>query len=192
MLFIVAIVLGLVAGLLMKGKLSNLLDIKFEKTWIIVTACAIQIFARVMGLRGFEFAAKYSLVIQGVVFLMIFIGFWFNRHYFGIWWIGAGCFMNVLVMMANGGKMPVSYDAAVRSNMGKNLLEALKSGADGRHIALDANTKLGFLGDIILLPKFLNYWIGVSSIGDMVVALGAFFIVMEAVRGIKKVVNKTI
>jgi hypothetical protein len=40
MLYLVAIVLGVLLGIVFKGKLSNLLNIRLEKVWIVILVCS--------------------------------------------------------------------------------------------------------------------------------------------------------
>ena len=184
MLYIAAIILGIAIGIMAKGKAANLLELNFEKVWLIMIAFVIQIFTQIMGNRGFTFAAKYSFVIQAVVFCMLLAGFWFNRRYLGIWVIGAGCGLNALVMMLNGGKMPVSYEMVVKAGL-TGMVDALKAGADGKHIIISQSTRLAFLSDIIHLPKFIDFGMQIVSIGDLIVLVGLFLLVVGAVAGKK-------
>ena len=78
--------------------------------------------------------------------------------------IAVGTGLNVVVIALNGG-MPV--DAAVARDA-----DALAFASDRLHIALTADTRLPFLADIIPLRIFRN----VYSLGDLVIAAGAFWL----------------
>jgi len=125
MLYLIAVLLGVLLGIAAKGKLSNVLYIKLEKIWIIILAFAIQTGLRVLAMRGFEIGVMPATAIQGMTFCVLLLGFWFNRRYIGMCIVGAGCFMNGLVMTLNGGLMPVSQDALKEAEM-TDLLNILQ------------------------------------------------------------------
>lgn len=182
MLYLVAIALGALLGIVFKGKLSNLLNIKFEKIWIVILAFVIQTLLRVLTLNGLEIASKYGFIIQCAAYGLLLVGFWFNRHYAGMCIIGLGCFSNALVMALNGGKMPVSVEALAKVQM-TDMQDILQSGMDGKHVILDEATRLYFLADIINLPPVLGALMPVVSIGDLIIAAGIFILAFCGVRG---------
>lgn len=182
MLYILAMCLGLVTGLLLKGKISNLADIKISKVWLVLLAFAIQTFARIMGARGSRLAIDNTFIIQLIVFFMLAAGFWFNRQYAGMLISGTGYLMNALVIMVNGGKMPVSADVIAKTKI-SHFADVIKSGADIKHVIMNESTKLGFLADKIRVPGFLGTMMQVVSIGDIIIILGIFILTVEFVRG---------
>ena len=182
MLYIIAIALGVLVGLLKKGSMSNLLSIKIEKAWLILASFLIQFLAQVLSVNGFEFTVRYSLAVQGIAFALLLTGLCFNRKYAGMLVIGGGCVLNVLVMMLNGGKMPVSRDVLVNAGLNQ-ALELFATGGDGRHILADQSTKLLILGDIMSPPGILSIMMKIVSIGDIIVVIGLFLLVFEATAG---------
>lgn len=168
MLYILAVILGLIAGTVSKGKLSNIKNIRINKAWLIIMAYLIQILAQVTAIRGIDFAVRYSVIVEAVVFGMLLIALWFNRHYAGMILIAAGSILNIVVMMCNGGKMPVNASAI-------NI-------SDGKHILADKFTRLPFLGDIISPPGVLGYANSVVSVGDLVVILGLAVLIFELMK----------
>lgn len=184
MLYLIAVLLGVLLGIAAKGKLSNLLNIKFKKIWIIILAFIIQAGLRVLAIKGFDIGEMSGALIQGTVYSVLLIGFWFNRHYIGMCIMGTGCFLNGLVMTLNGGLMPVSQDALKKAEM-TDLLNILQKGMDGKHIISGDNTRLSFLSDVINLPSFLGMGMRIVSIGDLVIAAGIFIFVLSAVKGKK-------
>lgn len=185
MLYIIAVVFGIAAGILAGGKMSNIFDIQFKKTWIIIFAFVIQIGAQALHSRGVEFIAENILIITGLAHCILLIVFWFNRYYLGILVIGAGSILNGVVMMLNGGRMPVSYDILKAANLNE-AIDALNKGVDIRHTMIDQTTRMTFLADVIHPPGFLNFYMKVVSIGDLVVILGLSLLIFEAVYGKKK------
>ncbi|HHV29740.1 MAG TPA: DUF5317 domain-containing protein [Clostridium sp.] len=181
MLYLTVIVLAFVLALTvqgLKGKFCGFPDIKLRKTWLAVVAFALQTITRLLGIRGVESAVKYSFIIQALVFALLLVCLWSNREYVGLWFIGLGAFMNGLVMLINGGRMPVSLEAMQKAGI-KEVTDMILSGADNKHAVISSTTKLKFLADVIYLPGFIGRGMGVVSIGDLVVALGLFLFIYE-------------
>jgi len=182
MVYILSITLGIVVGIILKGKVSNILNLKFEKVWIILLAFMIQVTAQILGYRGFDVITGNIFLIQACVFCLLFLGFWFNRQYLGILVIGAGGFLNAVVMMLNGGKMPVSLDVLASANL-TEAIDMLKSGLDNKHAIINESTRLGFMADTIFIPGFPGLLMRIVSIGDLIVIAGFFLLLVEVVSG---------
>jgi hypothetical protein len=115
--------------------------------------------------------------VNGYLFMVFYavgmIVLWLNRNEKGFWFILAGVFLNFLVMLVNGGKMPVSLEAAV-SALDPVYAQILQSGTVvSKHILLTDSTHLSFLGDIIpVSPPYPRAQ--VLSIGDIIMNFGIF------------------
>jgi hypothetical protein len=79
----------------------------------------------------------------------------------------AGVALNLLVIVANGGYMPVSLDALAQTGQ----LDDLARRAFRRDVPIDDNTRLAWLADVLPDPSWLPHPV-VSSVGDRVLALG--------------------
>lgn len=77
-------------------------------------------------------------------------------------------------MVVNGGRMPVSAEAALV--LDPQYIELLKEGLYAKHALLDESTRLAFLGDIIPVtdpyPRSQ-----VISIGDVIMNIGIFLFI---------------
>ncbi len=101
-----------------------------------------------------------------------------NHRLPGLKFIGAGLLMNLLVIAANGGYMPVHLDSIQAAGFG-DVMEILARGETyEKSIVLDERTRLGFLADVFAVPKPLPLS-GVFSPGDVVVSLGVFWFFQE-------------
>lgn len=180
MLYIMAILLGIVVGIIFKGRISNILNLEFEKAWIIIIAFLIQAAAQFLSFRGFTIINGYILIIQGLVIILLLTGFWYNRKYLGIVIISLGFILNALVMMTNGGKMPVSYEI-LKSFDQQGMIDLLAAGRDSKHVVIDESTRLSFLSDVIYIPYIFGYMMRLASIGDLVIVAGVFIFVTEVV-----------
>lgn len=102
-----------------------------------------------------------------------------NRHLKSLYLVLLGLFLNTLVILANGGHMPVSLDALKRAGVA-GWEEILRNRADAVHTLLDEKTRLPFLGDVIALPPLGK----AVSLGDLFILAGIASVVVEgALRG---------
>jgi hypothetical protein len=92
-----------------------------------------------------------------------------NRTMPGAWLIGVGAMLNSIVTFVNGG-MPVDPGALTLSGKAPP--------SDGLHVILGPDTRLSFLADVLLIPVINNIY----SIGDVVLAIGGFWMVLRLVR----------
>lgn len=173
------IILGLIVGFFRGGLRHGLLqfsNIRLKAGWIfplllVFQFCMYYIQERsstIAAASGYIFTAVY---VVGLIFL------WLNRHNKGFWLIMTGVFLNFLVMLVNGGRMPVSFEAA--SVLDPIYLEMLQSSdVVTKHYLLDASTRLPFLGDIIPLSSPYPRTQAIS-IGDVVMNLGIFIYIVQ-------------
>ncbi len=115
----------------------------------------------------------FILLSYGLIFAFLFL----NRHLkktaaaFGL-----GSLCNLLVISLNGFRMPVAQ--SVTAHLSAKKLEQLLSLQIPMYRAADAHTLLPWLGDVIPLPLLG----GMASIGDVLLGVGAFFLVIALMR----------
>lgn len=119
-------------------------------------------------------AAALALPVSLVVFL-IFV--WVNRRIPGMPVVLVGLVLNLLVITANGGWMPVSPATAGQLPGGASPSEATPGIRVGdKDILLrPEDTRLELLADRFLLPGWLGYR-AAYSLGDVFAAAGAFWL----------------
>ncbi|MDF9840934.1 MULTISPECIES: DUF5317 domain-containing protein [unclassified Paenibacillus] len=173
------IIIGLIVGLFRGGLKHGLVqfsNIRLKSGWIFPLLLVFQFFMFYIQERSSTVAAA-SGYIYIAVYVVGLIFLWLNRHNKGFWLIMIGVFLNFLVMLVNGGRMPVSYEAA--SVLDPIYLEMLRSGdAVTKHYLLDASTRLAFLGDIIPLSSPYPRTQAIS-IGDVVMNFGIFLFIVN-------------
>lgn len=109
-----------------------------------------------------------------LVLLLVGYGLYQNRHLKSLHLVLLGLFLNTLVILANGGHMPVSPETLRRAGLG-GWEAILKNRSDAVHSLLDETTRLPFLGDVIPLPAFRK----AVSPGDLFILLGIAGVVVE-------------
>ncbi|KIY20590.1 MULTISPECIES: DUF5317 domain-containing protein [Mesobacillus] len=167
------IILSFVIALFRKGSLRGLSDLQLKAGWIFPLLLIVQL-AVYYYQNDYEVLGQASGIIYMVVYILGLIFLFINRQHQGFIIIFFGVFLNFLVMILNGGRMPVSAEAA--AILDPSFIQALENGLYAKHVLLDQSTKLGMLGDIIPLtapyPRSQ-----VISIGDVVMNIGIFLFI---------------
>ena len=151
------------------GELGRVATLRFRHTVLLYAAFAGQLVAfgpvRVLAERQIEQmqVATYALLI---VFCVA------NRHVAGIWLVGCGILANALVIVANGGVMPVEPAAIAASGWTANGYESAYP-----NVVAHGGAPLWFLGDVFAIPQFPGS--AVLSVGDLSIIAGAWLVLMR-------------
>ena len=180
MILLLALTIALLAALLRGGSLRNLADFHLKWGWLAVLALAIQIVA-VYGAKddGRLYLQQRALVVSSLLLLPIV---WRNRRFPGLALIGLGLALNLAVMVANGGFMPITPEAVARIKHGHLIVHldgvARMSGSKGIVLPRE-ETALWALSDIFVIPPPFPV-ASAFSLGDALVAVGAFVLLQRA------------
>ncbi len=169
---LIAVALTIAAALARGGRLRDLERVQIRHVWIFPAAVVLMLLLNVAKFKGWM-NEQQTLLAQPSIYVVIIIGILLNRHIEGALLLAAGTFLNLLVITANGGYMPVSMTALRASGL---TMEDLAEVMYLRHIPMDGSTRLAFLGDIIPVPwpPFLR---AVGSVGD-IIGLAAMVIIV--------------
>lgn len=146
---------------------GRLLEIpRFEKLFLLITSIVLQLIS--------IFIPQINGELVSFSYLLILLFFYYNREYEDIRIFMIGWFMNALVIWLNNGRMPVDPEQAKR--LADYKYDALVNGQDYKHVLMNEDTLLPFLGDIFYLPVIIPK---IISIGDIFVMFGAFLMIQR-------------
>jgi hypothetical protein len=124
---------------------------------------------------GFDLPAGILLLANLALLFMV----WTNRRVPGMLLLGLGLLLNLVVMLANGGYMPIAPETLGR--IGAHDLAAAPVGTrmlGYKDLVLPREqTQLGVLSDILVLPW--PFAPNAFSVGDVLIAVGLFVLVQR-------------
>jgi hypothetical protein len=170
MLLLYAVVLGILAGVLTRGRIGELGTVKVKLWPVALAGLAFQALlfssplAAVVGKLGPSlYVVSTTLVLMALVV---------NLRQPGFWLIILGAVANFTVIIANGGQMPASPEAFAALNG----LPVVPTTDFSNSVIAGPNTPFYFLADMFVLPRPLPF-ANVFSFGDVLIGLGgAWFI----------------
>jgi len=155
-LWLFAIVLGIVFGLLTGGRVGNLARLKFRWPALVVAAVLAREVVLLTPLNRVE-GAQYIYVASLAGIVIWTVG---NLERLpAMWLVTAGAAINLIVVSVNAGRMPVAREFAA---------SLLRHGHVGQYVVMGSGTNLNFLGDWIWLYPVPEAY----SPGDVLIALG--------------------
>ena len=174
MILLLSAVAGIVLGLLFGGRLKNCAAYPLKGFWLPVAAFCVKAVAAWL-LRPQTGAIAVCLVQYTLIFAFIVINI--AR---GLWptLVLAGSVSNFLVILLNGGCMPVSTQLLVS---GTERAEQLLNGQIYAYCVAGADTALPFLGDVLRIGS-AGTPVGFASAGDIVLCCGIAILCFQMTR----------
>jgi len=175
-LFFGVIAAALAIAVLIGGDIRRLSQLRLRHLELLLAAFAAKISVALLGTTHAAAAvnAARPLNVIGAVLLLAVV--WFNRRIPGAILFGAGLTLNLIVIIAFGGRMPVLLPGDIDPNSA--VLAVLKGGLDPLHVALQHPQGLWFLGDILAIPGFGGH-ASLVSIGDLLMAAGVAWLIIR-------------
>jgi len=182
MIFLVPLVIAAIIVIVFwGGRLDNLLNCKFKHPWLVLVALglkAISIFG-IHEMLGLSPAVIPYLRILSLFMVVVFV--LLNYNFRGLPLVGLGLLSNTLVILLNGGNMPVKGDIKYLVFTNSDL-DKFKAGFPvDSFILASPDTKLSFLGDVLSIP-FGGQYLKLFSIGDVVITLGGIMFLTYCLR----------
>ena len=172
MILVFAVVLIVIAAIAMRRDLSAIGRLSFRGGWKLAVAVAglfivqAKLVIFVPGQTVFQMALL--IFSQAALVLLILV----NRHIPGAKLFALGVILNTLVMVANGGWMPVTPETVEFASPARPALVEYSKPQDSKNIVMArSDTNLWILSDII--PVTLPWNRYAVSIGDILLVVGA-------------------
>jgi len=185
MLYVYIIIISIIIGLLRNGKLSSLSQISLKRIELIVLAFLIQAGLIFLGSRKIGFVLNYSSYVLDFSYVVLLLAVWYNKELKGMKIIALGIAFNFMVIVANGGRMPILLGSLYKAGL-NDIALILKEGSHVTNTLITEKTLFRFLADVIpLSPPFPDP--SVVSVGDFLLFYGMFSFIQNAM--VKKELN---
>jgi uncharacterized protein DUF5317 len=158
-------VIGVAVGVATGGKLGNLSSLRFRWPYFVLGVLLVK---EVVLLTPLSRIDGVQLVYAASLAALVGWTIWHINLLPGVWLVSVGTALNLLVVLANGGRMPVSPELAAR---GSHAL--VDRGFIGQYVLMGPHTNLSWLADWLALPGPIGAVLPEAySPGDFVAALG--------------------
>jgi hypothetical protein len=172
----IAVIGGLTGGLIHAYvKKRQLIIPQIGAGWLILAAFIPQLLCFFLPVTRTRIPHNMVAAILIISQLMLVVFAWLNRKQFGFWALGVGVALNALVILANGGWMPISPETLLRLNPAADP----QTWMIGQRLGVSKDIILSFdsmifplLSDRIVLPPFIPSRLA-YSLGDIFIACGA-------------------
>ena len=184
MILILAIFIGIAIGRLRGGRIRGLSDLRLRHIWLPVVVFTVQSALLKTPLRELGWALLLTPVIVVATYVVLVGWLLLNRRSSGVPLVLAGAILNLTVIAANGGYMPVTPEALARSGHEDRILiqKDRTYVAGSKDVVLDMDeTVLWPLSDVLAIPQ--GFPLATNfSVGDILIALGVGRMAYAAVR----------
>lgn len=173
-MFIEAVVLGIIVGLVRNGSLRNISIVKIRGWYLILLAFLVQVFTLVS--PDMSVIVSHGKYFHFTSAALIIITLLINLNKKAIWIILIGAILNFIVVFMNGFKMPIYFEGLKLAGL-KHMIDGIVSGDITNYMPLHEVTNwTKHLGKYIVIPK--PYPMAkVISIGDIIMSLGIILFV---------------
>jgi hypothetical protein len=171
MFLLPVVIVGVVAGLLLGGRLGRIADVRLRAPWLFYLAIGLQLLAfpsLFMPWRASEGIATALSIGSYLCLLTVFV---LNRRLTGMPIAGAGMLLNLAAIVSNGGHMPALPSAMRDAGLSY-------TGVHNNSVA-DAHPHLAWFVDRWAAPSWVPAG-NVFSVGDVLIGLGAVVLIAAA------------
>ncbi len=172
MFILYAIPIGLIAGLLLGGRIERLGDLRFHWAWLAIAGLVAQIVLFSPAVAEVVGEAGPTLYVAST--LAVFVAVVRNWRIPGLAIVAIGAACNLLAIAANGGIMPAAPDAIAA--LGMDAAEGFSNSV------VMADPALRPLTDIFALPAWMPA-ANVFSLGDVLIGVGVVVVIALGMRG---------
>lgn len=182
-MILIALCLAFLLGLVVVGgRVGNLDRIEVRWGWLAPLAFLMQAYLIFFPAeRAGDLLGARSLLLT-LSHVLLFVLVWQNRHISGIKLIGLGLLLNFLVMVVNGGFMPITPHTLAQIGYDGNAPQLETGFIVGRTknvVMVPGDASLWFLSDIMVIPRPFPIPTALS-VGDLLIVLGVFAFLRKA------------
>lgn len=167
---ILPIVLALPLALLCGGRLGRIAELKLQGLWLFFLAFGIQVVAFPFAFLPWTTGEDAAKVLWLVSYACLLAAAVLNRRILGAQVVALGMALNLVAILSNGGRMPATPDAMEAAGLDFAVKHNSVAAAD---------PNVSWLVDRFAAPDWVPLT-NVFSVGDAVIAVGAFMLVFAA------------
>lgn len=164
------IALGLIVALVCGGRVGRIAELRLRALWLFFLAFGIQVvafpFALLPWTTGEDAAKALWLVSYGCLLVAAVL----NRRIVGAQIVALGMALNLVAILSNGGRMPATPEAMAGAGLDFDVMHNSVAATD---------PNVPWLVDRFAAPGWMPL-ANVFSVGDVVIAIGAFVLVFAA------------
>lgn len=175
---LLAVALSLLVGVLRGMRPADIAAYRWRGTGWFVASLALNALLSTSYAQASPALRIAAPLLNLTAFAFLLLAIWLNRELWGARLAFLGVFLNAIVVLANGGKMPVSLEAIRAVAMPTARLANLVAGRSLTHRLMRPTTIFRALGDIYILPPLFARS-PVFSIGDVIIVVSLFVLVQE-------------
>jgi hypothetical protein len=163
MFLLPAVVIGVLAGFLLGGRLGRLAEVRLRAPWLFYLAIAMQMLAFPSLVMPWQVAEGLATALSVGSYVCLVTVFLLNVRLRGLAIAGGGMLLNLAAILVNGGHMPALPSAMRDAGLAF-------SGVHNNSIA-DASPNLAWFVDRWAAPSWVPFG-NVFSVGDLLIAVG--------------------
>ena len=171
MIILVAIPIGILVGLLVRGNVGNLSGFRFGWAWVAVAGLLIQV--ALFTQAGDAIAGSAGPAIYVASTAAVFLAVLRNVRLPGMAVVALGSISNLAAIVANGGFMPADAGALTAAGF-------VDAGSHTNSVVLE-HPALQPLTDIFAIPAGIPF-ANVYSVGDVLIGVGIVILIATLMR----------
>jgi hypothetical protein len=171
MFLVPAVILGVVLGLLLGGRLGRLADLELRAWWLFFAAIGLQLIAFPSAIFPVDLPQGLSTALSIASYVCLVAVTALNLRLPGMAIAGLGMLANLAAILANGGHMPALPGAIREAGLTHH-------GVYNNSVA-EASPRLPWLVDRWAAPDWVLFG-NVFSVGDVMLAIGVAVLVCAA------------
>ena len=173
------IALGLILGLLVGGSITNLASVRLHRIGILIGAVLLRFGTEILLNRDVAIADALRVPLFAASFGLLLVALWANRGYPGMSLAFIGVLLNAVVILVNGGYMPVYQPSLELAGLSPSDVTTSIHVILGPELDASFLLHLGPFADVIPIP--IPLIANVASIGDAFLTFGLGFFLFAAV-----------